>query len=206
MPPRPTLSGDRGKARWSRYIRVHHAEFIAGSMQNGISLKEMMDTLGSDSFASTQRNATSGEGNTSPRLSIMQKAAIELSDDGFEWLNARLQRAFDVHGRVPGHALRELDWPDVPADPRKSPEFTQDDFDRELLRMLDADRRAGQTSTRIVARDLHHNVVGGTAPNRFPMACDAMWKVWRQQGSIDDNIVHTTESGRSSTIEIQFTL
>ena len=194
------------KARWSRYIRVHHAEFVAGSMGNGISLAEMMDTLGSDSFASTQRNAASGQGNTNPRLSIMQKAAIELSDDGFKWLNARLLHAFDVHGRVPGHDLRELDWPDVRAGPRQPPAFTQDDFDRELLRMLDADRQAGQTSTRIVARDLHHNVVGGTAPNRFPMACKAMWKLWDQQGRIEDNIVHTTESRHSSTIEIEFVL
>ena len=173
-------------------------------MQNGISLAEMMDALGSDSFAPTQRNAARGQGNTNPRRSIMQKAAVELSHEGFEWLNARLQSAFDAHGRVPGHGLRELDWPEIPADSRQSPEFTQDDFDRELLRMLDADRRTGQTSTRIVSRDLHRNVVGGTAPNRFPMACDAMWRLWRRQGSIEDNIVHTTQSGQSSTIEIEF--
>ena len=194
------------KGRWPRYIRVHHAEFVAGSMRNGVSLAEMMDALGSDSFAPTKRNAARGQGNTNPRRSIMQKAAIELSNEGFEWLNARLQSAFDAHGRVPGHDLRELDWPEVPADSRQSPEFTQDDFDRELLRTLDAERQAGRTSTRIVARDLHRKVVGGTAPNRFPMACDAMWKLWRQQGSIEDNIVHRTESGQSSTTEIQFAL
>ena len=194
------------KARWPRYIRVHHAEFVAGAMQNGVSLAELMDTLGSDSFAPTQRNATSGQGNTNPRRSIMQKPAVELSNEGFEWLNARLQTAFDVHGQLPRHVLRELDWPEVPVHAEPSPQFTQDDFDRELLRMLDADRQAGRTSVRIVARDLHRNVVGGTEPNRFPMACEAMWKLWRRQGSIRDRIVHTTESGRSSTIEIEFAL
>ncbi len=192
------------KARWPRYIRVHHAEFVAGTMQNGVSLAEMMDTLGSDSFAPTQRHATRGQGNTNPRRSIMQKAAIELSHEGFEWLNARLQNSFDVHGRIPRHVLRELDWPEILAHPEQSPEYTQDDFDSELLRMLDANRQAGRTSARIVALDLHRNVVGGTEPNRFPMACDAMWKLWRLQGSIRDNVVHTTESGRSSTIEIEF--
>jgi hypothetical protein len=25
------------KATWSRYVRVHHAEFIAGTMANGVS-------------------------------------------------------------------------------------------------------------------------------------------------------------------------
>ncbi len=194
------------KTRWPRYIRVHHAEFVSGTMQNGISLAELMDTLGSDSFAPTQRNAASGQGNTNPRRAFMQQPAVELSHEGFEWLNARLQTAFDVHGQICRHDLRELDWPEVPAQSRQSAEFTQDDFDRELLRMLDADRQAGGTSTRIVARDLHRNVVGGMEPNRFPMACNAMWKLWRQQGSIQNNIVRTTESGRSSTIEIRFAL
>ena len=194
------------KVRWPRYIRVHHAEFIAGTMQNGVSLAELMDTLGSDSFAPTQRHAASGQGNTNPRRSFMQKPAVELSQEGFEWLNARLQTAFDVHGQLPRTVLRELDWPEVPVHAETSPEFTQDDFDRELLRMLDANRQAERTSARIVARDLHRNVVGGTEPNRFPMACDAMWKLWRRQGSIRDNIVNTTESGRSSTVEIQFAL
>ena len=34
------------------------------------------------------------------------------------------------------------------------------------------------------------------------MACNAMWKLWKRQGSIPDNIVHTTERDRSPTIEI----
>ena len=194
------------KTRWPRYIRVHHAEFVAGTMQNGVSLAELMDTLGSDSFAPTQRNAARGQGNTNPRRAFMQQPAVELSNEGFEWLNARLQTAFDVHGQIPRHVLRELDWPEVPVHAEASPDFTQDDFDRELLRMLDAERQAGRTSARIVARDLHRHVVDGREPNRFPMACNAMWKLWRQQGSIRDNIIHTTKSGQSSTIEIQFAL
>ena len=74
-----------------------------------------MDTLGSDSFATTQRNAARGDGNTNPRRSLMQQPAVRLSRDGFEWLGARLQNAFDVHGRVPRHVLRELDWPETPS-------------------------------------------------------------------------------------------
>ncbi len=194
------------KTRWPRYIRIHNAEFVAGTMANGVSLAELMDTLGSDSFATTQRNAALGDGNTNPRRSLMQQPAVRLSRDGFEWLGARLQNAFDVHGRVPRHVLLELDWPETPVYPAQVPEFTQDSFDRELLQMLDANRRSGRTSCRVIARDLHRNVVGGAAPNRMPMACDAMWKLWRQHGSIQDNIIQTTESGQSSTIEIQFAL
>ena len=132
------------KTRWPRYVRIHSAEFVAGTMENGVSLAELMDTLGSDSFATTQGNAARGDGNTKPRRSLMQQPAVRLSRDGLEWLNARLQTAFDVHGQVPRHVLRELDWPQTPAQPAQAPEFTQDAFDSELLRMLAADRRAGQ--------------------------------------------------------------
>lgn len=192
------------KARWPRYIRVHNAEFVAGNMHNGVSLSELMEALGRDSFAPTQRNAAKGHGNTNPRRSIMQKAQIKLSNEGFKWLNPRLQSALDTHGRVSDHDLRELDWPAVPVHAGQLPTLTQEDFDRELQRMLDSERRAGRTSSRIVARDLHRNVVGGTDPNRMPMACDAMWELWKRQGSIPDNIVQTTKSGQSSTIEIEF--
>ncbi len=102
------------KATWPRYIRVHHAEFVAGTMANGISLNELMDTLGADSFAPTQRNAERGEGNTDPRRAYMQQAAVELSGEGISWLSERLQTAFDTHGKVPLDTLDNLDWPEIP--------------------------------------------------------------------------------------------
>lgn len=94
---------------YSRYIRVHHAEFVAGTIANGISLNELMDALGSDSFASTQRHATCGTGNTNPRRAIMRKAAVELSSQAIAWLDRRLQAAFDAHGRVPQDTLDQID-------------------------------------------------------------------------------------------------
>jgi hypothetical protein len=102
------------KATWPRYVRVHHAEFIAGSMANGVSLNELMDTLGSSSFAPTQRNAARGEGNTDPRRAYRQQAAIELSPQGRAWLNERLEAAFEAHGKVPADDLAKLDWPEMP--------------------------------------------------------------------------------------------
>ncbi len=83
-------------------------------MSNGISLNELMDTLGSNSFVPTQRNAKLGEGNTDPRRAYMQQAAVELSIEGREWLAERLQLAFDRYGKVPQDALDQLDWPKVP--------------------------------------------------------------------------------------------
>lgn len=102
------------KEKWPRYIRVHHAEFVAGRMENGVSLNELMDTLAVDSFAPTQRNAARGKGNTDPRKAYRQQAAVELSVEGFSWLAERLQAAFDEHGTVPQDTLHQLDWPVLP--------------------------------------------------------------------------------------------
>ncbi len=162
------------KSRWPLYIRVHHAEFVAGNMENGVSLRELMGALGADSFASTQRNAARGHGNTDPRRAFMQQPAVKLSNEAFQWLNERLGQAFDDHGRVPRHDLEQLDWPELPNRPGPIPEFKQEAFDRELRRILEAERRTGKTSSRVIARDLHRNVVGGPQPNRMRMACQAL--------------------------------
>ena len=99
------------KEKWPRYVRVHHAEFVAGTMANGISLYEFMDTLESDSFASTQHHAAHGTANTDPRRAYMRQPAVELSSQGISWLGERLQAAFDEHGKVPQDTLDQLDWP-----------------------------------------------------------------------------------------------
>ncbi len=53
------------------YVRVHHGEFVAGTLRNGVRLSELMDTLGSDAFVSTQNHARTGSGNTDPRMLIV---------------------------------------------------------------------------------------------------------------------------------------
>lgn len=93
---------------WSRYIRVHHAEFVAGTMANGVSLNELMDELGANAFAVTQRNAAKNEGNSNPRRAYLQAADVELSAEGTAWLHDRLQAAFDEHGAVPHDVLATI--------------------------------------------------------------------------------------------------
>ena len=85
-------------------------------------------------------------------------------------------------------------------------QFTREMFDAELNQMLDERRAAGESACRVISKDLHRRVVGGSQPNRMPQACDAMWKLWERQGSRQDRIVHTTPSGRSSTVEIEYSL
>lgn len=96
------------KARYPHYIRVHHPEFVAGTISNGVSLNEMMETLKSDSFMPTQCNAGKGKGNTNPRRAYRQQAAIELSAQGIAWLNDRLQRAFLKCGMLSSKVFESL--------------------------------------------------------------------------------------------------
>lgn len=102
------------KETWPRYVRVHHAEFVAGSMVNGVSLNALMDALGADSFTSTQRNVARRQGNTDPRRAYRQQAAVELTGQGLAWLNDQLEAAFASHGKVPVYDLAKLDWPETP--------------------------------------------------------------------------------------------
>jgi len=100
------------KKKWPHYVRVHDAEFIDGTLLNGISLNELIDALDSDAFASTQRNKVSGNGNTNPRKALMQQPAVELSSQGIAWMTERLERAFVQHGKLSKAALAKLDWPE----------------------------------------------------------------------------------------------
>ena len=97
------------REKYSKYICVHSAEFVAGTIANGISLNELMCELKSDSFASTQRNAARDTGNTNPRRAYSQQPAVELSSQAIAWLGERLQAAFDEHGRVPQDTLDQID-------------------------------------------------------------------------------------------------
>lgn len=101
------------KAIWPHYVRVHHAEFVAGTLANGVSLNALMDALKSDAFLPTQRNAAKGEGNTDPRRAYLQQAAVELTPQALVWVNERLQRAFNQYGTLPAAELATLDWPTV---------------------------------------------------------------------------------------------
>lgn len=99
------------KSQWSHYVRVHHAQFIAGTLRNGIPLSALMDTLGANAFASTEDNARRGTGNVNPRLAFRQQPAVRLSADGAAWLTERFEQAIVISGTVAEDELAGLDWP-----------------------------------------------------------------------------------------------
>lgn len=104
----PDIAHRPWRANWSRYIRLHNAEFVSGTMANGVSLNELMDELGADAFSATQRNVAKKAGNTNPRRAYLQAADVELSAQGQAWLRDRLQAAFDEHGAVPNGVLAAI--------------------------------------------------------------------------------------------------
>ncbi|CAN7290137.1 phospholipase D family protein [Pararhizobium sp. LjRoot238] len=121
VPRRDDASADEINVRewkdtWPRYIRVHHAEFVAGTMANGVSLNALMDALSHDAFISTQRNHAIGQGNTNPYKAYRQLAAVQLSLQGQQWLTERLQIALERHGRLPQDELNKLGWPTLPTE------------------------------------------------------------------------------------------
>ena len=97
------------KDRWPHYIRVDDAEFVAGTLSNGVSLNELMETLGSDSFVSTRENALQGFGNTNPRRAYLQQGAVRLTDQANKWLTTKLERAFVEYGKLTTSELARLD-------------------------------------------------------------------------------------------------
>ncbi len=85
---------------WPHFIRVHNAVFVSGNIDNGVSLNELMETLGSDAFITTQHNARKGKGNTDPRRAYRQQPAVALSKDAQSWLNDRFQELINQYGQI----------------------------------------------------------------------------------------------------------
>ncbi len=97
------------KKHWSRYIRVHNAKFIDGKLKHGISMNELMSKFNHNSFASTQRNKTSGKGNIKPKNAYSQQAAVQLTQDSASWLLEKLESKLGYHGTISNSILSEIE-------------------------------------------------------------------------------------------------
>ena len=61
----------------------------------------MMNELGYESFRSTKERYNSGEENINPRLTLMQKPDVELSEEGAFWIEQRFNEAKKSFSIVP---------------------------------------------------------------------------------------------------------
>lgn len=88
------------QAQWPHFVRVHHPEFLDGSLADGVSLNAVMTQLEADSFATTQANARAGKGNVDPRKAYMRQAAVRLSSEGLALVNELLDAQFQSFGKL----------------------------------------------------------------------------------------------------------
>jgi hypothetical protein len=93
---------------------VHDGEFLNGTLGDGVALSALMDALGTNTWESTRRNASSGRGNIDPRQSHRRKPALKLTLEARDWLYEALERAFSRCGKIPEREIAELDWPEAP--------------------------------------------------------------------------------------------
>lgn len=89
------------KNDWPIYIRVRDAEFIDTSLGNCPRLSQLMQELGTDSFASTMERHNRGEQNIRPQGALSQQADVRLSVIGARWMAEAFDAALLRYGAVP---------------------------------------------------------------------------------------------------------
>jgi hypothetical protein len=97
------------KARWPHYIRVRDGKFIAGTLENGVSLNLMLSKLGPKAFDITSNAPITASTYRNPRLALMRRAGIKLSPEGAAWLAGELDKKFLAHGCLTEEQLSSID-------------------------------------------------------------------------------------------------
>lgn len=81
------------KEEFSIYIRVHSGEFLNTTFKNCPKMGILMNELGYECFKKTKERHNKGEENINPRLSLMRKPDIWLSEEGAYWVEQKFQQA-----------------------------------------------------------------------------------------------------------------
>ena len=91
--------------------------------------------------------------------------------------------------------------------------YNKSEFEDELKVMLAEAKKRGENYLVVVSKVLHDRVLpppypkssGGHPSHRMASACDAMWKVWRDQGKVSERIISDHKpDDKTSTIKIEF--
>lgn len=80
-------------------------------------------------------------------------------------------------------------------------QYIQAQFDCALLNFLLKEKSNGNHRVKVIAKNLHDNVVTDVSYNGMPMACKSMWKLYSLIGG---EILYSTPSKQSSKIEIEY--
>lgn len=82
------------------YIRVHSAEFLNTTLENCPRLKNLMNELEYESFKKTNAHFENRGEIKNPRLSLVRKGDIELSEYGAFWLSEKFEEAKNKFGLI----------------------------------------------------------------------------------------------------------
>lgn len=89
------------KKEYPIYIRVHSGEFLDTTFRNCPKMGILMNELGYECFRKTKERHFNGEENINPRLSLMRKPDIWLSEEGAYWVEQKFQEAIKNYNLVP---------------------------------------------------------------------------------------------------------
>jgi hypothetical protein len=81
----------------------------------------------------------------------------------------------------------------------KTPKATTEDIRNHIQELKIKARASGEKVLVLRSGDIHKEL---GLKNAMPQVCDAMWQIKKE----DDLVLHTTPSGKSSTIKIQYNL
>jgi len=96
------------KKDYPLYNRIKDPEFFNEKLIYGVSLRELMKQLQENSFASTKMNKTLGTGNTDPEKSIRQQPRVELTNEGRNWIEDRLEILLREYGKISQSKLKNI--------------------------------------------------------------------------------------------------
>ncbi|HLF50937.1 phospholipase D family protein [Flavobacterium sp.] len=89
------------KEEFPIYIRVHSVKFLNTTFKNCPKMGVLMNELGYECFKKTKERHDNGEENINPRLSLMRKPDIWLSEEGAFWVEQRFNEAKKKFSLVP---------------------------------------------------------------------------------------------------------
>ncbi len=93
---------------WPILVRVKEPKFIDSTFANCPKLKNLMNDLGYDSFASTKRKFDNGCININPKKTLMRKGDVILSASGAQWMELAFQKALKKEGQVNQNHIRKF--------------------------------------------------------------------------------------------------
>ncbi len=97
---------------WPYYLRINSTRFIEGNLENGVTIAELIDTLGYESFARSKVRYAQGDRGFSIRTLFSHQSHMELTGASLKWLETRFSEQIDKYGNVEKGFLDSIPKPE----------------------------------------------------------------------------------------------